>query len=511
MSGIKDAKKKRARRRRKRQIQRILLIIAMVLILIGFIFLVRAAIRTVVNKFTVPAVTTSANKTAGTKSTAGKHKTKKKSASKKKTSTKNTSPKADSSKRAVQLETVTISKKNKKNPDKVSLTISSTGDCTLGTDENFSYSTSLNAYYESYGADYFFQNVRSIFQKDDLSIVNMEGTLTDETAREAKTFAFKAPAKYAAILSGSSIEAANLANNHSHDYGKKSYTDTDENFSYSTSLNAYYESYGADYFFQNVRSIFQKDDLSIVNMEGTLTDETAREAKTFAFKAPAKYAAILSGSSIEAANLANNHSHDYGKKSYTDTISALDDAGIASFGYNRVKIFKVKGIKVGVTGIYELADHQKRASQVKKNIKALKKAGAQIIIVNFHWGIEKQYTPDENQKALAHLAIDEGADLVIGHHPHVLEGIEKYNGKYICYSLGNFCFGGNSTPGDTDSMIVQQTFTFHKGKLKKSSKLNIIPCSITSSSGYNDYCPVPLTGDEKQRVLDKISQYSEEL
>ena len=78
-------------------------------------------------------------------------------------------------------------------------------------------------------------------------------------------------------------------------------------------------------------------------------------------------------------------------------------------------------------------------------------------------------------------------------------------------SLGNFCFGGNSTPGDTDSMIVQQTFTFHKGKLKKSSKLNIIPCSITSSSGYNDYCPVPLTGDEKQRVLDKISQYSEEL
>ena len=163
---------------------------------------------------------------------------------------------------------------------------------------------------------------------------------------------------------------------------------TDENFSYSTSLNAYYESYGADYFFQNVRSIFQKDDLSIVNMEGTLTDETAREAKTFAFKAPAKYAAILSGSSIEAANLANNHSHDYGKKSYTDTISALDDAGIASFGYNRVKIFKVKGIKVGVTGIYELADHQKRASQVKKNIKALKKAGAQIIIVNFHWELK---------------------------------------------------------------------------------------------------------------------------
>ena len=109
-------------------------------------------------------------------------------------------------------------------------------------------------------------------------------------------------------------------------------------------------------------------------MEGTLTDETAREAKTFAFKAPAEYASILSGSSIEAANLANNHSHDYGEKSYTDTISALEDAGIASFGYNRIKILKIKGIKVGVTGIYELADHQKRASQVKQNIKALQKS-----------------------------------------------------------------------------------------------------------------------------------------
>ena len=417
MSGIKDAKKKRARRRRKRKIQRILLIIAMILILIGFIFLIRTAVRAVTARLTGPAATTSADKTAGTKKTSTRKQSKAKKTSAKKDSQKKSSAK-NSSKEAVELKTVTISKKVKKDSDNVSLTVSSAGDCTLGTDESFNYSTSLNAYYESHGADYFFQHVRPIFKKDDLSIVNMEGTLTDETTREAKTFAFKAPAKYASILSGSSIEAANLA---------------------------------------------------------------------------------------------NNHSHDYGKKSYTDTISALEDAGIASFGYNRVKILKVKGIKVGVTGIYELADHQKRASQVKKNIKALKKAGAQIIIVNFHWGVEKQYTPDKNQKALAHLAVDEGADLVIGHHPHVLEGIEEYNGKYICYSLGNFCFGGNSTPSDTDSMIVQQTFTFNKGKLKKGSKLNIIPCSITSSSGYNDYCPVPLTGDEKQRVLDKISQYSEGL
>lgn len=219
---------------------------------------------------------------------------------------------------------------------------------------------------------------------------------------------------------------------------------TDENFNYATSLNAYYEAQGADYFLQNVREIFEKDDLTIVNMEGTFTNETSRADKTFAFKSSPEFVSILTGSSVEAANIANNHSHDYGEKSYTDTIQTLDDAGIESFGYERVKVLDVKGIKVGVTGIYELATHEGCADDVKKNIQALKEAGAQIIIANFHWGIEREYLPNDTQKKLAHLAIDEGADLVIGHHPHVLQGVEKYNGKYIAYSLGNFCFGGNS-------------------------------------------------------------------
>lgn len=286
---------------------------------------------------------------------------------------------------------------------------------------------------------------------------------------------------------------------------------TDVNFNQSTSLNAYYNMNGPDYFFQNVRSILEKDDLSIVNMEGTLTDSTTREDKTYAFKAPAEYAGILSGSSVEAANLANNHSSDYGSQSNTDTIKALEDAGVATFGFDQTKILDIKGVKVGLTGIYELAEHMGKAEQVKENIAALKEAGAQLIIVNFHWGMEKEYYPDDTQKQLAHLAVDSGADLVIGHHPHVLQGVEKYKDKYIAYSLGNFCFGGNSNPSDKDTMIVQQTFTFQKGELKESSDLNLIPCSLSSTSSHNDYCPTPLEGDEKQRVLDKITQYSANL
>ena len=107
-----------------------------------------------------------------------------------------------------------------------------------------------------------------------------------------------------------------------------------------------------------------------------------------------------------------------------------------------------------------------RKQRKSKKISKIKRCRAQIIIVNFHWGIEKEYTPNATQKKLAHLAIDEGADLVIGHHPHVLEGIEKYNGKYIAYSLGNFCFGeikilsirirrsSNRLTIDTDSKVA---------------------------------------------------------
>ena len=283
---------------------------------------------------------------------------------------------------------------------------------------------------------------------------------------------------------------------------------TDENFNPSTSFNAYYNAQGPDYFFKNVRSILEEDDLSIINLEGTFTDSDQRQEKTFAFKADPEYVSILTGSSIEAANLANNHSRDYGEESYTDTVETLEQAGIASFGYDQVDILEVNGVKVGLTGIYELAEHLDKQEEVRTNIAALKEAGAQVIIVNFHWGIEKEYLPNDTQKTLAHLAIDEGADLVIGHHPHVLQGIERYKGKYIAYSLGNFSFGGNSNPSDKDTMIFQQTFTVQDGKVEENDDINVIPCSLSSASGYNDYCPTPLEGSEKERVLEKLKEYS---
>ena len=218
----------------------------------------------------------------------------------------------------------------------------------------------------------------------------------------------------------------------------------------------------------------------------------------------------MTNGSVEAVNTANNHSHDYGDQSFEDTLTALDNAGIVHFGYDETAVMDIKGVKVGLVGIYELNDHLGREQQLKDNIAKVKADGAQLIVVIFHWGNETETVPDSNQTTLGRLAIDEGADLVCGHHPHVLQGIETYKGKNIVYSLGNFCFGGNSSPSDMDSMIYQQTFTIDSDGVKDDNVTNIIPCSISSAAyeGYNNYQPTPAEGDEATRILNKINERS---
>lgn len=290
---------------------------------------------------------------------------------------------------------------------------------------------------------------------------------------------------------------------------------TDEYFYYPTSLPAKYEEeQDPGYFFQKVEPIFSQDDLTIVNMEGTLTQETSRkENEIYAFKGDEEYAQILTEGSVEAANLANNHSYDYGEKSYTDTIQALEDVGISTFGYDRTAIVDVKGVKVGLLGTYELDVHEDCEEDMIENIQSLQEQGAQIIIASFHWGIERANIPNEIQVDLAHSAIDHGADLVLGHHPHVLQGIETYKGKNIVYSLANFCFGGNSSPSDMDSMIFQQTFTLEDGELIEDNVTNVIPVKVSSSweQGINDYQPVPVEGDTGEAIISRLEEYSQNM
>ena len=285
---------------------------------------------------------------------------------------------------------------------------------------------------------------------------------------------------------------------------------TDENFDPDTSFNAVFESRGYyEYFFENVLDTFSSDDLTIVNLEGTLTYSDYREDKTFAFKGDPSFVNILTSGSIEACDLANNHSRDYGSESYTDTIQYVEDAGITTFGFDRSPVIEIKGVKVGLVGIYELAKDIECMDDLLEQINSVKELGAQLIITSFHWGDEGEHYPTSTQIELAHAAIDNGSDLVLGHHPHVLQGIETYKGKNIVYSMGNFCFGGNKNPSDKNSMIYRQTFTVKNGVPANDSNYTIIPCRLSSTSEYNDYRPTVLYGEEGREVLDNINTYSE--
>ena len=287
---------------------------------------------------------------------------------------------------------------------------------------------------------------------------------------------------------------------------------TDSSFDQSTSFNARYDSVDdPSWFFANVVDLFNADDLTVVNMEGTLTDSTERADKTFAFKGPDDYAQVLVKGGVETCSLANNHSRDYGEQSYTDTISALEAAGLGTFGYDRIDYREVNGVKVALIGTYELAEGIGIKDELEQNIKTAKEQGAALTIVYFHWGNEKETVPDETQVQLGHAAVDAGADLVIGSHPHVIQGYEKYQGRYIVYSLGNFCFGGNANPSDTDCMIFPQTYTVTGSDVATDDAIEVIPCSITSSSSGNNYQPTPAEGSEKKRIEGKIEESNESI
>lgn len=258
------------------------------------------------------------------------------------------------------------------------------------------------------------------------------------------------------------------------------------------------------YFFRKVKKIFSKDDLTLVNFEGTLTRRTTRAQKRFAFKGDPGYVRILKKGSVEAVGFANNHCRDYGKGSYEDTMNVFKKAGITYSSYARVSTYKVKGKKIGMISVNGLEGTGYAMQLIKSGMKKLKERKADIRIVSMHAGMEHTSSVSASQKTIARYAVDRGADLVLGHHPHTLQGIERYKGVYIVYSLGNFCFGGNTNPADKDTMIFQQSFVFDKDNRKKKSTMKIIPCSVSSTGGINNYQPMPVKGRKRAQILRRL-------
>ncbi len=286
----------------------------------------------------------------------------------------------------------------------------------------------------------------------------------------------------------------------------------DANASYTNSFDHELElqKRNYSYFLNNVKPIFERDDLTIANLEAPFTTASDKAEKQFRFKSNPVNTEILKQGSVEAVNLANNHIFDYLDKGYRDTILQLTNSQIGYFGFEHQYITEVKGIKIGLLGYTGWENSTKKKAEIKRAVDSLKKKGVSIIIVSFHWGEEKKYLPNAIQKDLGHFCIDIGCDLVLGHHPHVVQGVEQYKGKSIVYSLGNFCFGGNRNPSDKDAYIYQHSFRFKKSVLD-AEEGQIIPISVSSVSYRNNYQPTPLQGVEADRIMNKIRKYSTEL
>lgn len=277
---------------------------------------------------------------------------------------------------------------------------------------------------------------------------------------------------------------------------------TDVTFGYDSTLPAVIDANNGDltYVFKSIHEVTAKDDLTIANLEGTFTTSSTRYPKTFAFKGPPEYAKMLTLGSIEAVNLANNHTYDYYEKGFEDTVKTLDKEGLQWFEEGTAKIYMTKGVKIGLLGYAFTVDE----AQLAKDISALKSI-THILVVSFHWGEEGSYWPNFEQRNLARLSIDSGADMVIGHHPHVLQGVEIYKNRLIAYSLGNFAFGGNMNPEDKRTMLLQGKFTINDKGLQ-ALEVKIFPARISSVAWINDYQPTLLQGEERQSFLEWFQQ-----
>ncbi len=248
-----------------------------------------------------------------------------------------------------------------------------------------------------------------------------------------------------------------------------------------------------NFIFRNIKDIFAEDDLTIVNFEGVLADSynipSRKRENSFLFLAPPAYASALSDNSVEVATIENNHIDDFGDQGRADTQQALADAGVQWADEFHSTIYEVQGVRIAVLAYKTFDYYSTLFTKVPEEIVQARQE-ADLVICCFHWGAEKDYAPNANQQKLGRLAIDSGADLVVGHHSHRINPIEQYNGRYIVYSVGNFSFAGNSKPDDMSTFIFQTRFRIKDGEII-ANPFRIIPCRISSKANENDFAPTP--------------------
>ena len=262
---------------------------------------------------------------------------------------------------------------------------------------------------------------------------------------------------------------------------------------------------GYDYPLQHFAPLFSADDVTYINLECVLKDNSQdkTEGRMYNFRGPTAFAQILTAASVEHVNIANNHYIDYGFSGRRTTRAALEAAGITYSGYTWTWIYEKDGVKIGFAGIRETTWKQDRTQPVQE-IRALQEAGCDYILYACHFGTEYETAHNALQTEMAHAILDAGADCIVGTHPHVVQGIESYGGKPIFYSLGNFVFGGNLSPTDYDGLAVQLTLHFDHGGCD-GVQARLLPLMTSGvQDGTTDFCPVLAEGADAERILARI-------
>ena len=276
------------------------------------------------------------------------------------------------------------------------------------------------------------------------------------------------------------------------------------------SIDAYIDNYGYDYCFSRVRSILEQDDLTIANFEGTLHDSsTGINKKTYNFRSDRGYVNILKSGSVEAVTLGNNHTGDYGAAGFEDTIQTFADNGISWFGSTDFSaqsyIYEKGNVRIGFVGA-NITYYWQNTEKIKTLMAQLDEAGCALTIAVIHGGVEYDQRHDANQTRMAQRFIDWGADIVIGHHPHRLQGYEVLSGVPVFYSLGNFVFGGNFNLKSKYTAIVQFALSFDAEGNYMGYQSNVIPCRLSSDETVNYYQPFPITGRQAELAIKEIQR-----
>lgn len=261
---------------------------------------------------------------------------------------------------------------------------------------------------------------------------------------------------------------------------------------------------------------FSDADISMVNLENPFTEDGNAMDKKFTFKAPPEYAKILINGGVDIVTIANNHIYDFGPIGLLNTLKTLGRKDIHYIGAGRnisearhPVIFYIKGLRIAYFAYYGTHKHSdsfpatvdsagtalRQLPIIKEDILKYRKS-VDYIIVNFHWGEEKAQYPGNDQIYFAHQVIDFGADIIVGHHPHVLQGVELYQGKIIAYSLGNFIFGGNSRIYYDTAVLKLEL------QGKNSVKTSLIPVEVSY------WQPEKICGDRADALIELVKKLS---